>query len=216
MHVEECRQQIAELPFYTTVSAKVKKYIQLYTDIQAYRVLPPKIRDNYLKSWAGCYTLRGPDTSCWEFAAASESLLCVFALYVSAFDPLLMQEDVKSIESTYFPWLCCYQTLLEHYAAPREILLGEELNYTDCYKNLKTCEERLDTLMKKSAEACKYLNNSNFHLIIIKILTAVYLSDPRASFGIKRLSSQSLLGKSLYKTEAYFHICRALRFLSVI
>jgi tetraprenyl-beta-curcumene synthase len=214
-HVQECRRQISEVPSYSFVAGKIKKYIQLYTDLEAYRVLPVKIREDYLKTWSGYYLLRSPDISWWEFPAASESLLSVFALYTAAFDPLLMNEDVRQLEAAYFPWVTGLQTLLEHYMVSRYMHEGR-LNYTDYYCNLKACEERIAVFVERAANGCKDLNNQSFHINIVKILSALYLSDPRSFFGMQRLSSLKLLEKSLNNTRLYFHICKTLRFLGVV
>ena len=48
-HAERCRLKLAVLPSYTHVSAKIKKYMQMYIDLQSYRHYPPVISRELLK-----------------------------------------------------------------------------------------------------------------------------------------------------------------------
>jgi tetraprenyl-beta-curcumene synthase len=209
--VDTCRLQIVNLPSYTLVLGKIKKYIQLYIDLQAYKRLPGNAREEYIKIWSDYYMRQFPDISFWEFAAAADSTMGIYIMFASAFDSQLTPHDIKMIDDTYFPWMCGLQKLLDSYIKAREDMLTDNLNFTDFYKNLKQCEERLTFFTERAAGNCLSLPNPEFHLTTLKVLLAMYLSDHRAFFGLYRLSSRHILLKAPSYTGIYWSSCRILK-----
>lgn len=214
--VDICRLKIKDLPSYTMVIGKIKKYIQLYTDLQSYKNLPKKAREECLNIWSDYYIRQFPGISCWEFSASSDSTLGIYIMYASAFDPKLTTENVKAIDDAYFPWICGLQKLLASYIEAREDMLTDCLSFTDFYKNLKQCEERLTFFTERAVESCFGLQNPEFHLTVVKALLGMYLSDPRAFFGLYRLASRNLLANSSSETRLYWNTCRILRSAAVL
>lgn len=210
--VMECRLQLKGLKSYSVVLDVVKKYIRLYTDLQTFKHLSPEIREPRLMKWAYRHLGQNHDISWWEFSAAAGSTLGIFALFVSAFNPLLVSEEVKLIENVYFPWICGLHILLDYYIDVQEDMRMGDLNFTGYYKNLKHCEERISFFIERSLEGCYSLPYPLFHLTVIKGLLAMYLSDPKASFGMNKLASRNLIKKCGKWTATYYNLCKLLRF----
>lgn len=214
--VEECRHQIDNLPSYNLVMNTIKRYVQLYSDLQTYKHLGNEVREDYLKTWANYYLKQYPDISCWEFSAAAGSTLGVFMMFAAASDPALTMDDVKAVDSAYFPWVCSLHILLDYYIDAQEDLKMGDLNFTYYYKNLKHCEARLSYFFERSLEQCSGLRYPEFHITIVKGLMAMYLSDPKASWGLNKLASWNLLKKGGKDLKLYYNLCRLLRFAKVI
>jgi len=209
--VNECRKQIEGLPSYNLVIEYIKKYIHLYIDLQSYKHLSLKVRENCLKVWAGYYTDRYPDLSWWEFAAASGSTLGVFVMLACAFDESLTPENITALDQAYFPWICGLHILLDYYIDSQEDVQMGDLNFTNYYKNLKECEERLTFFSEKAFNACRNLQYEEFHLTVVKGLLAMYLSDPKAYSNMNRFVSKSLIKNGGGETALYYHMCKMLR-----
>lgn len=214
--VEKCRCHVRNLPSYNLVIDTVKKYVHLYSDLQSYKHLNKKVRENCLKTWAGYYKKQYPDISCWEFSAAAGSTLGIFVMYASAHDPDLTTGDVKALDAVYFPWICGLHILLDYYIDAHEDLRTGDLNFTFYYKNLKQCEGRLTFFMERAYEQCSSLPYPEFHRTIIRGLLAMYLSDPKASLGMNRLASRNILKNSKPQTVFYYKLCKFLRFAGIL
>ena len=77
---DQCRLQLAVLPSFPLVAAKLKKYIQYYIDLQSYKHYPANIRNEYIETWSDNYLKRYQEISQWEFCAAADSLFGIVAM----------------------------------------------------------------------------------------------------------------------------------------
>lgn len=214
--VNQCRLRIIALPSYTLVTGKMKKYVLLYIDLQSYRYLPHYIRREYIETWADSYLRRYRGVSFREFSAAASSLLGVFSMFASASDPRLTSGDVMALDEVYFPWVCGLHKLLEAYISAREDILTDQLNFTSCYGNLRICEERLSFFIDTAYKICAALKNPEYHISLVKCLLSLYLSDPRAYFGMYRLASRKIINNSPLSTNLYWKAFKLLRRISVL
>ncbi len=214
--VEECQQQVRNLPSYHMVLDKMKKYIGLYSEMQSFKHLSQDLREKRLKSWASQYTPYYPELSCWEFSAAAGSTLGIFILFASSFNPYLTHQDVQLIENAYFPWISGLHILLDYYIDLLEDEEAGELNFTRYYTDLKHCEERLSLFLERSLESCKQLPYPKFHATVVKGLISMYLSDPKASAGLNKATSSNLLKKEPNGTMFYYRICKILRAFQIL
>lgn len=208
---DQCRLHLAILPSYSLVAPKLKKYMQFYIDLQSYRHYPQRTRTEYLQAWSDYYLKRYHGISCWEFCAASDSLLGIIAMYTAATNPKLTAEDIKLLDEACFPWLCGLDSLLYSYIRARVTNYTENLNFTSFYENLKKCEERLLFFMAKAEEACTKLKESSFYMSMIKAMTGIYLTEPEANFGMYKLVSLNILKTVSSQTIFYSNACRLMR-----
>lgn len=209
--VENCKRQISELKAYETVLDPIKKYINLYIDLQSLKHLEPVKREKRLKEWASSHAQQYPYITCWELSAAAGSTLLVFLLFAAAFDPSLSVSEVNSIIEAYFPWVCGLHILLDYYIDSNEDHEAKDLNFTNYYNNLEECEERIAFFIHCSFEKCALLKHPKFHHTVIHGLLAMYLSDQKASNDVISFTSQKLLKKGDKKTLIYYYICKFLR-----
>ncbi len=214
--VEECRSQILKLPSYHLVKNAIKKYVELYTDLQSLKHLQKEVREQKLTNWSKNYISQYKDITQWEFCAATGSTLGIFVLYAAASDPNLTKEEVGSIESAYFPWVCGLHILLDYFIDMSEDKEMGDLNFVHYYENLKHCEERLSLFIQRSFECCSVLRYPEFHMTVIKGLLSMYLSDPKAFLGLNRLAAKNLTKAGGKKTSMYHNMCRVLRFTGML
>lgn len=214
--VDQCRSCLKSLPSFQLVKESIKKYVSLYCDLQTYKHLIIDMRERRLISWSSEYLQHFPGISSWEFSAATGSTLGVFMMYAAASDPSLTREEVISIDSAYFPWVCGLHILLDYYIDAEEDMQTGDLNFTYYYNNLKQCEERLLYFIEQALSHCSNLKYPEFHITIIKGLLAMYLSDPKAASGMNRLSSKNIINSSGHGTKSYYRICKLLRFAGAL
>ena len=193
---DACREKVAALPSYKLAAGKMKKYIKLYIELQSCKYQPLKTRRDHLHFWSEYYMRQFPDISFWEFSASADSMLGICSMFISAADSRLTEDDVTRLDNAYLPWVCAYQKLLHYYVSAREDLMTGQLNFTEFYKNLKHCEERLKFFYRKSLESCVPLHNSRNHSALVKALPVIYLSNPKAYFGLNKLASRSIFKES--------------------
>jgi tetraprenyl-beta-curcumene synthase len=211
--VIECKNCIRNLPAYENIADPLKNYVQLYSDLQTFKHLAPELREKSLIKWSNSYLKEYPGIFCWEFSAATGSTLGIFLLFAAAYDPRLTKEEMNLIKDAYFPWVCGLHILLDYYIDSEEDLREGDLNFTGYYKSSKQCEERLKFFIENSFNKCKALRYPEFHFTVIRGLLAMYLSDPKASIGMKRLISRNLIKSGGLRATIYFHICKVLRVL---
>jgi tetraprenyl-beta-curcumene synthase len=211
--VQKCREQVEGIPAYSAVMGCIKKYAGLYSDLQVYKHLPQEVREDRMRNWAGRFAQEYPEISLWEFSAASGSTLGMFAMAAAAFNPSLTPQDVKELDSAYFPWICGLHILLDYYIDLQEDLQHGDLNFVQYYKNMDECEERLSFFINRSFAACCRLNFPDFHRTVVMGLLAMYLSDAKALKEFNRAATLRLLGRGGGNTRLYFRLCRMLRSL---
>ncbi len=214
--VEECRSLISRLPSYNLVKNVMKKYVELYSDLQSLKHLSGNIREQKLESWSKSYLSQYNDITQWEFCAATGSTLGIFVLYAAASDSDLTKDEIKAIESAYFPWVCGLHILLDYFIDLNEDMQMGDLNFTHYYNNLKQCEERLSFFIQRSFECCSNLRYPEFHMTVIKGLLSMYLSDSKAFLGLNRLTSRNLTRVGGRRTGIYHNMCRFLRLAGVL
>jgi len=208
---DTCRENISRLPGYKLVTGKMKKYVRLYIEFQSCKYQPLKTRQQHQRMWSDYYIRQFPDILFWEFSASADSLLGICAMYNSASSPVLSEEGINLTDSAYMPWICAYQKMLYYYVNAREDTMTGRMNLADFYHNLKYCEERLGFLAAKALESSALLPDSGIHTALVQALPVVYLSDPRACFGLNRLASRnimkdnSLMARSLWNYNRFLN-----------
>jgi tetraprenyl-beta-curcumene synthase len=213
-HAERCRLKLAVLPSYTHVSAKIKKYMQMYIDLQSYRHYPPVISRELLKTWSSGHLRRFQEISCWELCAAADTFLGIAAMFAAASVPDISDEEVLLLDEVCFPWLSGFFSMLDAMISARTSLDPEELNFSSFYRNLKECEERLIFFAEKTEAACRKLKDSSLYLLIMRVAAGLFLSDPEATFGMLRLTVSNIIRKGslrLYSNAGF--LLRAFRLI---
>lgn len=192
---DRCRLQLAVLPSYGLVAPKMKKYMQFFIDLQAYRYYPPLASVEMLKVWSSGYLQRYHDIDWWEFCAAADSLSGILTMYAAASGPNLSSDEVALLDEACFPWLCGLESLLRSVLRMRA-QKAEGLNFTSFYSNLKECEERILFFVEKASESFMKLRNGEEYCSILKAMISFYLTEPEAGFGMLKLASSFILKKS--------------------
>ncbi|MEN6316962.1 MAG: DUF2600 family protein [Clostridiaceae bacterium] len=214
---DQCRLQLAIVPAFQLVAPKLKKYMQLYVDMQSYRYYTEASHmGHHLEEWSEYYLKRYPGISCWEFCAACDSLLGIAAMYAAATDSKVTPEEIRLLDEGCFPWLCGLDSLLHAYLCERITNSTGHFNFTSFYGNLKACEERILFFGSKAEEACMKLKESSFFMHLVRNMTGLYLTDPDASFGMYRLVSLNILKKSSYHSALHNNACRLMRLAGII
>ncbi len=213
-NAEHCRLQLAVLPSYKQVSGKIKKYMQLYIDLQSYRHYPAVISIDLLKTWSNNYLKRYHEIYWWEFCASADTFIGIAAMYAAASVRDVTTEEIRMLDEACFPWLCGFCSMLDHLIDARVSQGAESLNFSSYYSNLKECEDRLLFFAEKAEMVLKRLKGGSLYIHLMKIVAGLYLTDPEAYFGMLRITVSNIVRRGSIRTYCFFsNLMRTLRLL---
>lgn len=211
---DQCRLQLAILPSFKQTAPKIKKYMQLYIDLQSYRHYPSPVSRENLKNWCSSYLIRYPEISEWEFCAAADSFLGIAAMVAAASRPAITHEEVTLLDEICFPWLSGLCSILDAAIHIRVDGSAERLNFISFYRNLKECEDRILFFAEKAEKACLRLKERSQYISLIKAMIGFYLTNPEANFNMFKLATTNILKKS--SSTAYIIPCNLMRLFNRI
>ncbi|NLC51358.1 MAG: tetraprenyl-beta-curcumene synthase family protein [Firmicutes bacterium] len=209
--VQCCRRNLTSLPSYSQLVKKISTLAQLYVDLQVYKHITPLKRKKLLIKWFRTNGQNQQTLAWWEFAAASGSTLGIFMLFALAAAGETSSYSVEKHISVYFPWICGLHILLDYLIDQEEDRRTGDLNFVSFYPHLKQCASRLRYFLQQSLAGAASLPHPHFHLMIVKGLLALYLSDPKVEQqGLEQLAAE-LISFSGNDTWLLYRLCRLLR-----
>ncbi len=210
--VERCRQKIQLLPSYDIVRDSISAYLALYIDLQVTKYSSDdNEKEVNLIRWSTAHGQKYPDLTNWEFCMCIDSGLDILLLLSLATNPDLSEEEAEDINSAFFPWVSCIHKILECYLKYNDDLSSGSLNYVFYYGNLKEYEDRIEFFTAKALSVrTGYRSNIKS---VLKILLSLFISDPKASEGMNKITSKGLYksgGKGMWLYSLAAKILRAL------
>lgn len=209
-----CRLQLALLPSFRQAAGMIKKYMQLYIDLQSYRHYPQIISTEALKTWSGHHLKHYGEISCWEFCASSDTFLGIAAMYAAASVPGISADEIKALDELCFPWLCGLVSMLGSAVSARKAIGTDELNFSSFYDTLKECEDRIMYFAARAEEACSNLKYGSLYKYVIKAMIAIFISDPETNFSMLKLTASNIADK--FSLHTYRNAAIVSRFLHLI
>ncbi|WP_421617000.1 tetraprenyl-beta-curcumene synthase family protein [Brevibacillus sp. TJ4] len=179
--VQTCQHFAARLPAYANVQEKVLEFSTLYSDLQVYKHIEPRLREGELLAWWDKYKAGYPDLKWQEFAAVTGSTIGIFALFCLATDEAVTPKQIEAVCEAYFPWLCGLHILLDYLIDLEEDRLGGDLNFVSYYESEQEATNRLQYFYKQAKASVRRLPNPAFHRMIVDGLVAFYLADRKVN-----------------------------------
>ncbi|MDO9573483.1 MAG: tetraprenyl-beta-curcumene synthase family protein [Candidatus Contubernalis sp.] len=214
--VEKTSMSLSNFPSYGCVKERCVELISLYGDLQVYKHLDLRIREEKLIRWFESHREKTPEIFWWEFSAAAGSTLGVFMLMAASGEKNLSPKEAKHIHECYFPWICGLHILLDYFIDQQEDQVHQDLNFVNYYVDEKQCGERLGFFLEKSLESASALPRPDFHTLVVKGLLAMYLSDPKVEKqGLLGIARQ-LMDQAGSDVPGMYRFCRMLRRLKVM
>ena len=204
--VDSCRAVLVSLPGYQDVRTALRRLMQLYADLQAYKHLGESVRIEKLVHWYSRHHNLAPDVYWWEFSAAAGSTLAVFLLTAMAAAGPVTAGEIEQVLNCYFPWLCGFHILLDYFIDLDEDRRHHDLNFVDCYPSPLVAERGILNFLSESLRRAAALPRSVFHQTVVNGLLALYLSDPKAEAPERKKLSQQLL-RSAGSEALWLHRC---------
>ncbi len=209
--VKKSNDNLKHFPSHEKVKDKCVQLASLYGEMQVYKHLDLKLREEKLISWFGKYQDRYPEIYWWEFAAAAGSTLGIFLLLAASGKGDLEEEEIEKIMEAYFPWICGLHILLDYLIDQQEDKIHEDLNFVSYYTHREECLERLQFFLQNSLEKARLLPHPDFHTLVVKGLLAMYLSDPKVdNQGLSDIR-QDLVNQAGSHVPGMHRLCRGLR-----
>ncbi|WP_350344781.1 tetraprenyl-beta-curcumene synthase family protein [Proteinivorax tanatarense] len=208
--VDECVKTGSSLPSFSKIKKDCYHLTSLYVDLQSLKHLEINDREHRLITWHENQK-DANDLFWWEFAAATGSTLTTFALALEASSKNLSENDVESIKEAYFPWITGLHILLDYLVDQHEDKEQGELNFISYYPKKEVLNDRLKFFVEKSLESAAKLKNSSFHVLIVRGLLAMYLSDPKVKKQNLDPFAKDLLSLAGSDTTLLYNYCLKLR-----
>lgn len=208
-----CQQQVKKLPSFELVKPQVQQLASLYSDLQTYKHLDPKIREEKMLTWIDQHLESYPQITHWEFAAATGSTLGIFMLCAAASDKNLTPLAAANISSAYFPWISGLHILLDYFIDAAEDQEKGDLNFVAYYRDSVQLLSRLILFTEQAFLQASTLPHSSFHKIVVQGLLAMYLSDPKTNRAKEEGIKNALLKKAGSYTRFLYHLCKVLRYI---
>lgn len=174
--VEACRQALAMLPSYASVTEPALAAARRMIAFQSLNHGGEE--RGALARWAHGATPAGTGLRWWETAAAAASSLGVFALMAAAAQPALTLCDAIATERAYFPWIGALHVLLDSFVDRAEDLQDGQHCLIDHYASVDEAATRLSAIAAQSMRAARVLPSGVRHAIILAAMTSFYLSAP--------------------------------------
>lgn len=190
--VDVCRTSLASLPGYESVKSPAINLARLYCDLQSLKHLDQSVRRERLRDWATAKLEQMQDTQClasldtlewWEFAAATGSTLGLFMLFAVAARGAVDRNVVNNILNAYFPCICGLHILLDYLIDLEEDRIHKDFNFVSCYSSERYRHDRLAAFVKEAIARAQALPRPGLHLVVVRGLLALYLSDPKVKAG---------------------------------
>jgi len=212
--VEKCRQKVLSLPSYHVVRDQLSAFLTLFIDLQVTKFSSDdNTKELNLINWSSAHGQKHPELSGWEFCMAIDSTLSIQSLLALATVPEMTEQKVDAFNSSFFPWVCCIHKILEGYINYNDDLNYGNMNYDFYYENLKEYEERLIFFINKASGLKS--SNSRYLSTAVKFLLCLYITDPKASEGMNRITSKALLkagGRRMFSYSAVIKLLRSKKY----
>ncbi len=209
--VEKCRRKVLLLPSFDIVRDYIVAYLSLFIDLQVTKYSSSQYnKELNLHNWSNAHAQKYTDISDWEFCMSIDSPLTLQMLLSLATNPNLTEHDVESIINSFFPWICGIQKILEGYLSYNDTLFSRSINHIFYYTNLKEYEDRIIYFIKKASE--HKTSNLRAYRCIIKILLIIYVTHPKATVGMNRITSKVLLragGRGMFMYSSIIKMIRS-------
>lgn len=210
--VTTCQQEIGKLPAYSLVKTHLRKFTDLYSDLQTYKHLDLNIRETKMLHWMDQHIKEYPHITNWEFAAATGSTLGMFMLCAAASDKNLTPIAANSIFNAYFPWISGLHIQLDYFIDEAEDKASGDLNFVSYYHDDEETLSRLTCFTKQALQETTTLPEPYFHKTVVQGLLAMYLSDPKTNFPKEKSIKKSLLKTAGHYTNFMYLLCKLLRY----
>ncbi|GIO08265.1 hypothetical protein J31TS6_42930 [Brevibacillus reuszeri] len=185
--VQTCQRFAAQLPAYEKIQSQVLEFSCLYSDLQVYKHIDPKLREQELFAWWDIHKERYGYIQWQEFAAVTGSTIGIFALFCMATDSTVKEEQIEVVSEAYFPWMCGLHILLDYLIDLEEDRLGGDLNFVSYYLSEHEATERLQFFIQQAKASVRRLPNPAFHRMIVDGLVAFYLADRKVNRSQPRI-----------------------------
>jgi tetraprenyl-beta-curcumene synthase len=186
--VEVCRQGCASLPGYPAVGALVRREAAR-AEVLALNHDPQHYQEK-LKEWTEReFTGYEPDR--WfEPSGAATASLTVHALLALAAESSCVTDDIKRVQTAYFPWLSLTATMLDSYVDSAEDTATGNHSYINHYTDFKVAQARIEELIRRSAREVLGVRRGHRHAVILACMIAMYMSRDSARTAERRRTSR--------------------------
>lgn len=191
--IDTCRHACSALPSYGRVTEAALQAARRMIAYQSLTHGNPAEGHDALAHWAT--ELTPPDTGLrwWETAAGAASSLGVFALIAAAAKPAIASEEMRAMESAYFPWIGALHVLLDSLVDRAADQESGHHSLVDHYASAEEAAARLSAIATRALRATDAVPQSIQHAMILAAMTSFYLSAPGAATPGTRLASQRVL-----------------------
>ena len=183
--VQTCQSHCARLPSYELVQPRVLELSRLYSDLQVYKHIAPRLREQALLDWHEAHRSAYPLLRWQEFAAATGSTLGIFEMLCEAAQSKPDVSIMHALDAAYFPWISGLHILLDYLVDLDEDRLGGDLNFVQYYGSDAEALQRMSFIVRKARTALSHVpaHRRRFHELVVDGLIAFYLADTKVKLS---------------------------------
>ncbi|MGE5398220.1 MAG: tetraprenyl-beta-curcumene synthase family protein [Chitinophagales bacterium] len=206
-----CREISSELTMLNAIIPSIITMINHYSELQSLKHLEPNLREDRLRNYIVNQVDNPHGLKWFELAAATGSTLGMFALVALAAGGKTSRKDIIDTSEAYFPWVCGLHILLDYLIDQEEDRVGQDLNFVSFYPSEEIRWNSLRLFVVEAMDQVAELKHNQLHMMVVKGLLAMYLSDPKVKVLGYTTQAADLMSKTGLETRALYHICRLVR-----
>jgi len=215
--VRACQEALAALPGYPAVQGEILYLADLYCRLQTIKHIDVNSRQERLQAWLEPLLHQIPVPVCWwELAAATGSTLGIFALMTLATGKEVHVAAAARLREAYFPWIGGLHILLDYFIDQQEDREGGDLNFCTFYRDDRETGQRLQLFLTQSLARAQDLPEPFLHLMVVRGLPALYLSDGKAAGREQAAARRAILQAAGPLSWNLYRLCTTLRRLGII
>lgn len=193
--VEACRKSLGGLPSYECAASSLRRRARLAAESQAMNhSLLLDTEEKEIAEWARTVpptSSLDSDMQWWEMVAASASTPALGALVALAAEAGATEGDFLATEAAYFPWVNALNTLLDSLVDLDEDHAKQR--HIERYASPQAAAERLAAITARSRAGVCTLTNAQQHELILAAMGSLYLAQPAAWHGDRRVTAAAVL-----------------------
>jgi tetraprenyl-beta-curcumene synthase len=171
--VDACCSALEALPSYVRAAESLSTCVNRIVAFQSLSVAGERELE--------CWTLEQPrecGLEWWELAAGAGSSLCAYALIAAASSRTLSADEVRQLDSAYFPSIGALHSLLDSLVDTAEDAASAQLSLIGCYGARDIAATRMGTLAAAAMDRARTLPRGRAHTVLFVAMACNYLSSP--------------------------------------
>jgi tetraprenyl-beta-curcumene synthase len=210
--VAVCRVACQELPSFTRVWPAIASLAAFPTALVLNHEPDPLKRVRLLRQWTKLELPREHGRPWFEAAASATGMwITVHALLALAAERTVADEEVMATREVYARWVSLAATMLDSYADIADDQADSFHSYVGYYHSVNEAAVRVGEIVRSAVAEVRSLFHGERHTVIVRCMTAMYLSKDSVRTGVMRPHTRVIASASGPLTRSLLPVLRLWR-----